>query len=83
MNVLHFLLFWINTVIHVLSKAPIQEVIGRANPKFYRKHQSKNLPDFGNAKNKCTFLYRDVFVFAQHFGMKEKTCNGAGRNYPL
>jgi len=44
MDVLHFL-FWMNTVIHVLPEAPIQEDTG-VNPKFYQKCQFKNLPDF-------------------------------------
>jgi len=69
-----FFLFWINTVIHVLLKAPIQEITGHVNLKFYRKRQSENLPDFiiRNKKNKCTVLYRNNLVFAQPYG-------GAGR----
>jgi len=68
-------LFWINVVIHVLPKTPIWEVTGRTNPKFYRKRQSKNLPDFviRNVKKINTqFLYSNGFVFAQ-------LCGGAGR----
>jgi len=46
MDVLHFFLFWINTVIHVLLEAPIWDITGHTNLKFYRKRQSKNLPNF-------------------------------------
>ena len=42
----YIFLFWINTVIHVLPEAPIQKITGRANPKFYRKHQPENLSNF-------------------------------------
>jgi len=35
-------LLWINIIIHVLPKAPIQEITKRANSRFYRKRQSKN-----------------------------------------
>jgi len=49
MDILIFYLFWINTVIHVLPEAPIR---GRTNPKFYRKRQSKFLPNFIMKKNK-------------------------------
>jgi len=76
-------LFCINIVIHVLLKAPIWEVIGRANPKFYWKHQSENLPNFviQNAKKiNVQFLYKNGFVFAQYCGVQEEKCRYAGRN---
>jgi len=72
-------LFWINIVIHVLPEAPLWEITGRANLKFYRKCQSENLPVFiiRNAKNKCI---RTVLSLHNLVGEQEQKCRGTGRN---
>ena len=75
------LLFWINTIIHVLTEASIQNITECVNSKIYRKRQSKNLLDFiiWNTK-KMYNLYRDTFVFTQSCGVQEEKCRDAGRN---
>ena len=76
-------LFWINTIIHVLLKTSIQEIIGCANPKIYWKCQSENLPDFiirNTKNNKCTVYIGTVLSLRNFVGVQEEKCKGAGRN---
>ena len=66
-----------------LLEVSIQEVTGHANLKFYRKRQSKNLPDFiiWNEKNKCTIFIQEQFCLCKtlwgcrkkNVGMHEET----------
>jgi len=51
-------LFWINTIIYVLSETSIREITGCANLKINRKRQSENLPDFiiRNTKKNVLFI---------------------------
>ena len=72
-NVLHFL-FWIDTIIHVISEASIQEITGCANPKIYWKRQSKNLPDFiiRNIKKNVQFIEEQFYLCATLWGCRKK-----------
>jgi len=78
-------LFWINIIIHVLPEASIWKITECANPKIYRKRQSKNLPDFiiRNTKKKCTIyigtllsLRNLVGVQEEKLGVQEETAFG-------
>ena len=67
---------WINTIIHVLPEASIRENTRCTNPKIYRKHQSKNLPDFiiqNTEKNKnVQFILWQFCVCATLWGCRKK-----------
>jgi len=77
-------LFWINTVIHVLPEAPIQEITRQANSKFYRKRQSKNLSDFiiWNTKKNVQFYTGTILSLHNLVGVQEEKCSGARINCP-
>jgi len=67
-------LFWIDTIIHVLPEASIREITGCANPKIYRKRQSKNLPDFiiWNTKKNVQFIEGQFCLSATLWGCRKK-----------
>ena len=52
--------------IQILLGAPVQKFTG-----FHNRMQT----------NKCTFLYRNNFIFAEHCWVEEEKCMGAERNY--
>jgi len=59
----------------VLREAPIRKVTERANPKFYRKRQSKNLPDFviqNEKKRMYSFYIRIVLSLHNIVGCRKK-----------
>jgi len=69
-------LFWINTIIHVLPEASIQEITGCTNSKIYWKHQSENLPDFvirNRKKNKSTIYIGTLLSLRNLMGVQEET----------